>query len=82
MCFKQDGAMSTLNDNPLKSIDHITYFSSNISSTENDVNIQIRKAWTATDRLSTIWKSNPSDKIKWDFFQQVVMSVLLYGFTT
>ena len=35
------------------------------------------KTWTAIDRLSTI-----SDKIKQDFFQAAVVSVLLYGCTT
>ena len=33
--FKQDGAISTLNDNPLKLVDHFTYLCSNISSTES-----------------------------------------------
>ena len=30
----------------------------------------------------TIWKSDFSDKIKWDFFQAVAVSVQLYGCTT
>ena len=38
--------------------------------------------WTAVHRLSVIWKSDLSDKIKRDFFQTVVMSILLYGYTT
>ena len=29
--------------------------------------------------LMTIWKSDFSDKIKWEFFLVVAMSVLLYG---
>ena len=41
-----------------------------------------RKAWTATDRLSVIWKSDLSDKINRSFFQAAVMSVLLYGCNT
>ena len=39
------------------------------------------KVWTAIDRLSIIWKSNLSDKIKLNFFQAVVVSIILYGFT-
>ena len=61
MCFKQDAAISTLNDKPLKSVDHFTYLGSNVSSTESDVNKCIGKAWTAIDRLLIIWKSNLSD---------------------
>ena len=50
MCFKQDGAISTLNDKPLKLLDHFRYLSSNISFTENNVNIHIGKAKTVIDR--------------------------------
>ena len=40
------------------------------------------KAWTAIDRLSIIWKSDLTDKMKRSFFQAVVVSILLYGWTT
>ena len=47
--LKQDSAISTLNNKPLKLVDHFIYFGSNISSTESDVNIRIGKAWNAID---------------------------------
>ena len=34
------------------------------------------------DRLSTLWRSDLSDKIKRDIFEVVATSVLLYGCTT
>ena len=34
------------------------------------------------DRLSIIWKSNLTDKMKCSFFQAAVVSILLYGCTT
>ena len=34
------------------------------SSTENDFNVRLAKAWTAIDRWSIIWKSDSSNKIK------------------
>ena len=37
MYFKQESA--TINDKPLKPVDHFTYLSSNISSTESNVDI-------------------------------------------
>ena len=40
------------------------------------------KAWTAIDRLSIIWKSDLTDKMKRSFFQEAVVSILLYGCTT
>ena len=47
-----------------------------------DVNIQLVKAWTSIDWLSMIWKSDLSEKLKSNFFQLAVVSVLLYGCTT
>ena len=44
--------------------------------------MQLTKAWTAIDKLSIIWKSDLTDKMKRSFFQAVVMSILLYGCTT
>ena len=55
---------------------------SNILSTESDVNICIGKAWTAIDRLTTLWKYGFSDIMKLKFFQVVAVSVLLYGGTS
>ena len=78
-CINQEGAIFTLNGGPLKLVDNFTYLSSRVSSTESDVNIKLTNAWTAIDWLPIIWKSDLSDKIKRDFFQAVVVSLLLYG---
>ena len=51
-------------------------------STKNDINMRLTKAWTAIDRLSDIWKSDLSDKTKSNFFQAVVVFILVYGCTT
>ena len=42
----------------------------------------LTKAWTAINRLSIIWKSDLTDKMKRSFFQAAVTSILLYGCTT
>ena len=55
---------------------------SSVSSTKKDVDMQLMKAWTAIDKLSIIWKSDLTDKIKRSFFQDAVVSILLYGCTT
>ena len=82
MYFKQEGAVSTLSGRLLKFVDQFPYIGKNISSTESGVNIRLAKAWIATERPLTKWKSNLSNKIKQNFFQAVVVSVLLYGCTT
>ena len=82
MCFNQKGDISTLNGVSLKLAHEFTYLGSSVSSTESDINICLEKAWAATDWLLIIRKSNISDKIKHNFFQPAVTSVLLYGRTT
>ena len=81
MYFNRE-AISTLNSGPPKLVDKFTYLNNSDSSSENEVNMRLGKMWTAIDRLSIIWKSNLSNKIKRDFFQAAVVSVLLYGCTT
>ena len=41
----------------------------------------LTKAWTAIDKLSVIWKSHLTDKMKHSFFQALVVLILLYGCT-
>ena len=63
-------------------VDKFTYLGSSISSTEKDIDTWLTKAWTAIDRLSIIWKSDLTDKMKRSFFQAAVVLILLYGCTT
>ena len=70
MCFNQRGDISTLNGGPLKLGYKFTYLGSSISSTENNINMRLAKAWTAIDRLSVIWKSDLTNKIKHSFSKQ------------
>ena len=50
MSFNQRGDISTLNGRSLKLVDKFTYLGSRISSTENDINTWLVKAWTAIDQ--------------------------------
>ena len=81
MCFNERGNTSTLNGSSLKLVDKFTYLGSGVS-TETDINMQLAKAWTAINRLSVIWKSDLSDKMKRSFFQAAVVLILLYECTT
>ena len=82
MSFNQTGNISTLEGTSLKLVDRFTYLGSSVSSTEKDIDTRLTKAWTAIDRLSIIWKSDLTDKMKHSFFQAAVMLILLYGCTT
>ena len=82
MCFNQTGDISTLDGTSLKQVDKFTYLGSSISPTEKDIDTWLMKAWTAINRLSIIWKSDLTDKMKRSFFQAAVASILLYGCTT
>ena len=76
------GDISTLDRTPLKLVDKFTYLGSSVASTEKDIDTSLTKAWTAINRLSIIWKSDLTDKMKRSFFQAAVTSILLYGCTT
>ena len=76
MCFNQKDAISKL-----KLVDKFTYLGSSVSSTDSDINMWLANAWTAMKRLSVIWKSDRTDKIKDRFFAAAVVPILLYGCT-
>ena len=82
MCFNQAGDISTLDRTSLKLIDKFTYLGRSVSSTEKNIDTRLTKAWTAIDKLSIIWKSDLTDKMKRSFFQAAVVSILLCGYTT
>ena len=82
MYFNQAGHNSTLDGTSLKLVDKFTYLGSSVSSTEKDIDTRLTKAWTAINKLSVMWKSDLTDKIKRSFFQAVVVLILLYGCTT
>ena len=82
MGYNQIGNITTLDGASLKLVDKFTYLGSSVSSTERDIDTWLTKTWTAIDRLSIIWKSDLTDKMKHSFFQAAVLSILLYGCTT
>ena len=67
MCFNQAGDISTLDGTSLKLVDKFTYLGGSVSSTEKDIDMRLMKAWTAIDKLSIIWKSDLTDKMKTQF---------------
>ena len=82
MCYNQTGDITTLDGASLKLVDKFPYQGSSVSSTEKDIDTRLAKALTAIDRLSIIWKSDLTDKMKRSFFQTAFVSILLYGCTT
>ena len=64
MCFNQTGNISTLDGSSLKLVDKFTFQGCSVSSTEKDIDMHLTKAWTAIDKLSIIWKSDLTDKMK------------------
>ena len=81
MLYNQTVDILTLEGTSLKLVDKFTYLGNSVSSTEKDIDMRLMKPWTAIDRLSIIWKSDLTDKMKCSFFQAAVMSILLYGCT-
>ena len=81
MYFKW-GASSPRSSRPQKLNYKFTYNGINISFTESDINIPQVKVWTAIGKLSIIWKTDLSDKMKRNFFLSVTASILPYGCPT
>ena len=82
MCYNQTEDISTLEGTPLKLVDKFTYLGSSVESTEKDIETRLTKAWTAINKLSIIWKSDLTDKMKRSILQAAITSILLYGCTT
>ena len=82
VCYNQTGDISTLDGTSLKLVDKFTYLGSSFSSTDKDIDTRLTKAWTAIDKISIIWKSVLTGKMKGSFFLAAVVSILLYGCTT
>ena len=82
ICYNQTGDISPIDGTPLKLVDKFTYLGISVASTEKDIDTRLTKAWTAINRLSIMWKSDLTDKMKRSFFQAAVASILLYGCTT
>ena len=80
--LERTGDISTLGGSSLKLADKFTYLGCSVSSTEKDIDTRLAKAWTTINRLSVIWKSDLTDKMKRRFFLAAVVSILLYGCTT
>ena len=68
MSFNQTGDISTQDGTSLKLVDKFTYRGSSVSSTEKGIDMRLMKAWRAIDKLSIIWKSDLTDKMKRSFF--------------
>ena len=64
MYLNQTGNIYTLGGSSLKIVDKFTSLGSSVSSTETDINTRLTKAWTAIDKLSIIWKSDLTNKMK------------------
>ena len=80
MSYNQpEGDLITFNGTKLKQVDDFLYLGSWINSCDKDINVRIAKAWTAMQKLDTIWKSGLKRSIKIDFFRATVETVLLYG---
>ena len=82
MCFNQTSDISKVNGRPLKLVDKFTYSESSVSSSETDISTWLAKSWAANNKLSVLWKSDLTDKMKCSFFQAAVVSILQYGCTT
>ena len=79
MSYNQTSDFSTLDGTSLNLVEKFYYLGSSVSSTEKDIDTRLTKA---IEKLSIIWKSDLTDKMRRSFFEAAVESILLYGSTT
>ena len=72
----------TLEGQKLKEVADFQYLGAWISNSEKDMRVRIAKAWSASNKMNNVWKSNLSRNLKIRFFRATIESVLLYGAET
>ena len=81
MCFNHTGDIPTLNSSSRKLVNWFNLLRKQCLINRERHQQATSKEWTAIDRLSVIWKSDLTDKIKRCFLKAAVVSILLYGCT-
>ena len=71
--------MKSSSGKQLKCVSDFKYRGSWIETSEKDIDNRIGMAWTAANKMDTIWKWNMNKNLKIRFFKSTVESVLLYG---
>ena len=74
--------IKTKNGKELKYVINFKYLGGRMISSEKDFEIRKALAWSACNKLKTIWSSNLKKNIKTRLFLSTVESVLLYGAET
>ncbi len=69
----------TLEGTQLERQEDFKYLGSWIDNTEKDIQVRKGQAWKALNKMSSIWESSMSRKVKTRFFIAAIESILLYG---
>ena len=80
MVFNQpEGIITSSKGKNLKCVSDFKYLGSWIESSKKDIGVRIGLAWSAMNKMSTIWDSNLPNKLKIQFFRAAIESILIYG---
>ena len=63
----------------LKQVEDFKYLGSWIADSKRDMEVRIKLAWKALNKLDRIWKLKLKRELKIQFFRTTIESVLLYG---
>ena len=75
--LRQQGNLTTLDNSKLRKVDDFKYLSSWMDQTKKDLEIRKGEAWSASNKLTAVWKLNLSRDLKICFPRASVESVLL-----
>ena len=65
-----------------KEVSDFQYHGAWISNSKKYMGVRIAKAWSVSNKMDNIWKSNLSREIKVTFYRATIESVLMYGSET
>ena len=72
----------SLSGAPIKQVEDFVYLGSHIMESKKDFKSRKGMAWTACNKLDTIWNSNLHNSIKVSLFQATIEKILMYGSET
>ena len=72
----------SLSGAPIKQVEDFVYLGSHIMESKKDFKSRKGMAWTACNKLDTIWNSDLQNSIEVSLFQATIEKILMYGSET
>ena len=79
---KSESVIKTSDGHAIKKVEDFKYLGAWIMDSGKDFNTRKAQAWSACNKVDSIWRSDLPKNIKIQFFQSLIQPILLYGSET